>query len=141
MGSYLTVNAERLEPMEPPWSRIEFQWCRQRKDLTCVVGKQRQFLHLTLPDLPCEVGDTSKWECFKSSKLTSALFIFQSICFSLIFGGLYSTFSFIFFLLQPWEKYKTKQMNNHKICWIWIPILNLYGMSQATIFNSITDCI
>ena len=76
----------------------------------------------TLPNLPCEVGDTSKWECFKSSKLTSALFIFQSICFRLIFGGLCSTFSFIFFLLQPWEKYKTKQMNNHKICWIWIPI-------------------
>ena len=48
MGSYLAVNAKRLEPMEPPWSRIEFQWCRQRKDLTCVVGKQRQFLHLTL---------------------------------------------------------------------------------------------
>ncbi|KAF3955593.1 hypothetical protein CMV_019201 [Castanea mollissima] len=67
--------------MEPPWSRIEFQWCRQRKDLTCVVGKQRQFLHLTLPDLPCEVGDTR--ETFELSSFTCLRIIvgFKCQCF------------------------------------------------------------
>ena len=50
------------------------------------------------------------WECFKSSKLNSAIFIFRSICFMLIFGGFCSTISSILCILQPWEKYKTLQI-------------------------------
>ena len=42
------TDAERLVPMEPLGGRLEFWWCWQRKDLTCVVSKQRQFFHLTL---------------------------------------------------------------------------------------------
>ena len=112
MGPDLAANAERLEPMEPPRGRLEFRWCRHRKDPGCVVGEQRQFFHLALclTELPCEVGDTSKWECFKSSKLNSAIFIFRSICFMLIFGGFCSAISSILCILQPWEKYKTLQI-------------------------------
>ena len=62
MGPDLAANAERLEPMEPPRGRLEFHWCRHQKDPGCVVDEQRQFIHiaLSLTELPCEVGDTSK---------------------------------------------------------------------------------
>ena len=62
MGPDLAANAERLEPMEPPRGKLEFQWCQHWKDPGFVVGEQRQFfdLALCLPELPCEVGDTSK---------------------------------------------------------------------------------
>ena len=62
MGPDLAASAERLEPTEPPRGRLEFRWCRHRKDPGCVVGEQRQFFHLALclTELPCEVGDTSK---------------------------------------------------------------------------------
>ncbi len=77
-----------------------------------VVGDQRQFFHLALclPELACYVSGTSKWEFFKSSKLNSSIFIFQFISYRLIFGDFCSTFSSIFFLLPPWEKYKTLQI-------------------------------
>ena len=58
---------------------LSLEWVT--KDPTCVVGEQRQFFHLALclPELACDVGDTSKWEWFKSSKLNSAIFIFRFI--------------------------------------------------------------
>ena len=112
MGPDLAANAERWEPTEAPRCMPGFRWCRHRKDPTCVVGEQRQFFHLALclPELACDVGDTSKWDFFKSSKLNSAIFIFRFISFRLIFGGFCSTFSSIFCLLPPWEKYKTLQI-------------------------------
>ena len=58
-----------------------------------------------LPELACDVGDTSKLEFYKSSKLNSAIFIFRFISFRFIIGGFCSTFSSIFCLLPPWEKY------------------------------------
>ena len=101
MGPDLAANAERLEPMEPPRGRLEFRWCWHWKDAGCVVSEQRQFFHLALclPELPCEVGDTSKWDIF--------LHIFQ--IFQII-GGFSSTFSSVLCLLQPLEKYKTFQI-------------------------------
>ena len=112
MGPDLAANAKRLEPTEAPRCMPGFWCCRHWKDPTCVVGEQRQFFHLAfcLPELACDVGDTSKWEFFKSSKLNSAIFIFRFISYRLIFGDFCSTFSSIFCLLPPWEKYKTLQI-------------------------------
>ena len=111
-----------------PWCMPGFWWCRHQKDPTCVVDEQRQFFHLALclPELACDVGDKSKWEFFKSSKLNSAIFISQFISYRLIFGGFCSTFSSIFFLLP-------RRMNNYRSYWKWIPIC-LYGIMTSCNF-------
>ena len=110
---FIPANAERCEPTEAPRCMPGFRWCWRWKDPTCVVGEQRKFFHLALclPELACDVGDTSKWEFFKSSKLNSAIFILRFIYFRLIFGGFCSTFCSIFCLLPPWEKYKHYKSN------------------------------